>query len=176
MSTQEIQKQFEKIYKNTYNKILKFLICKCSNLDDVNDIIQEIYIELYKILKQERKIDNYQLFLTGIAKNKIKKHYSLKNKAKIVSIFQKKDEEESIIDIDSQIDLEVEFITKDNIEQIWKYIKIQNMKTAKIFYLYFVLDMSFREISEELQMNESTIKSTLYRMLKKVKESFGGEK
>ena len=48
MSTQKILKEFEIIYKNTYNKILKYVICKCSNLDDVNDIIQETYIEFYK--------------------------------------------------------------------------------------------------------------------------------
>lgn len=176
MSTQETQKQFEKIYNDTYNKTLKFIICKCSNIDDINDIIQETYVELYKTLKQEKNIENYQLFVIGIARNKIKKHYNLKNKIKVVSIFQKKDEEDSIIDIDSQINLEAEFITKENIEQIWKYIKLQNINTAKIFYLYFVLDMSFKEISEELQINESTIKSSLYRMLKRIKENFGGEK
>ena len=53
MSTQKILKEFEIIYKNTYNKILKYVICKCSNLDDVNDIIQETYIEFYK--KRTRK-------------------------------------------------------------------------------------------------------------------------
>ena len=52
MSTQKILKEFEIIYKNTYNKILKYVICKCSNLDDVNDIIQETYIEFYKKLKE----------------------------------------------------------------------------------------------------------------------------
>lgn len=36
--------------------------------------------------------------------------------------------------------------------------------------------MTFSEISEELKINESTIKSSLYRTLKKVKETFlGGE-
>ncbi len=37
--------------------------------------------------------------------------------------------------------------------------------------------MTFKEISQELEMNESAIKSSLYRMLKKIrKECFGGEK
>lgn len=63
----------------------------------------------------------------------------------------------------------MEFITKDNIDQILKYINSINVNTAKIFYLYFILNMSFKEISEELELKESTIKSSLYRMLKKLK-------
>lgn len=175
MSTQTTQEQFEKIYKNTYNQTLKFIICKCSNLDDVNDIIQETYLELYKIIKQEKDIVDYQIYVIGIAKNKIKKHYNLRNRLKVISIFQNKDEEENIIDIDSQINLETDFITKDNVEQVWEYIKQRNLVTAKIFYLYFVLDMSIKEISKELKINESTIKSNLYRMIKQLKKNFGGE-
>ena len=62
MSTQKILKEFEIIYKNTYNKILKYVICKCSNLDDVNDIIQETYIEFYKKLKENKKIQDKQRY------------------------------------------------------------------------------------------------------------------
>ena len=43
MSTRKTLKEFEKIYKDTYNTTLKYLICKCYNLDDINDIIQETF-------------------------------------------------------------------------------------------------------------------------------------
>ena len=37
--------------------------------------------------------------------------------------------------------------------------------------------MTFKQISEELEIKESTIKSSLYRMLKDIKETFlGGDK
>ena len=35
--------------------------------------------------------------------------------------------------------------------------------------------MTFKEIASELKIKESTAKSNLYRMLKKLKETFGGE-
>ena len=35
--------------------------------------------------------------------------------------------------------------------------------------------MTFKEIANELGIKESTIKSILYRMLKKLKQIFGGE-
>ena len=43
-------KQFDKIYEKTYKYVLKYIVCKCSNMEDVNDIIQETYLELYNAI------------------------------------------------------------------------------------------------------------------------------
>lgn len=43
--------------------------------------------------------------------------------------------------------------------------------------MHFALDMTFEQISEEMEINESTVKTNLYRMLKKIRKNFsGGEK
>ena len=73
------------------------------------------------------------------------------------------------------IEIETDFITKNNIESIWKYIKTEDKNIAKIFYMHFMLDMTLKEIAEQLEQNESTVKSNLYRMIKKLKKNFGGE-
>lgn len=41
MSTQLNLKDFEKIYEETYDKTLKYIVCKCSNIEEVNDLIQD---------------------------------------------------------------------------------------------------------------------------------------
>lgn len=43
MSTQISLENFEEIYNETYNKTLKYIVCKCFNLEDVNDLIQDTY-------------------------------------------------------------------------------------------------------------------------------------
>lgn len=103
MSTRKTLKKFEKIYNETYNNTLKFIICKCSNLNDVDDIIQETYLEFYRVLKENKKILDKQAYIITIAKNKIIKYFKLNKKLKTISIFQDKDSEEyKIIDIDSR--------------------------------------------------------------------------
>ncbi len=72
------------------------------------------------------------------------------------------------------IDIEADFITKENIDEICKYVKSININASKIFYLYFMLNMTLKEISMSLAINESTVKSNLYRLLKKIKENFSG--
>ena len=102
MSTHKTLKEFEKIYEDTYPTILKYLISKCPNLDDVNDMIQEIYLDLYQILKKNKKINDKKAFILGIAKNKLKKYISLKGKSQTISIFQKKEDNEVFMEIDAR--------------------------------------------------------------------------
>lgn len=174
MSIKKLSKKFEKIYDETYKNTTKYIICTCNNLNDIDDIIQETYLELYKVLKSKKKVLDYKSYLVIIAKNKIIQYSNSNKKLKTISIFQENNEEEYMIDVDSGIDIESDFITKDNIETIFKYINSINVEVAKIFYLYFILDMSFKEIAEELNIKESTIKSSLYRMLKKTKMLYLG--
>ena len=46
MSTQIEENNFEKIYRETYNSVLKFITIKCNKIEDINDILQDTYIEL----------------------------------------------------------------------------------------------------------------------------------
>ena len=95
-------KKFDKIYDETYSDTLKYILCKCSNLNDIDDIIQETYLELYKVLKDQKEILNYKSYILAIARNKIIKYFDSNKKLNTVSIFQEDDEEEYTIDLDSR--------------------------------------------------------------------------
>ena len=60
MSTQLTLENFQQIYNTSYQRVLRYIICKCSNMEDVNDLVQDTYLELYKILKKKQllEIDN----------------------------------------------------------------------------------------------------------------------
>ena len=74
--------------------------------------------------------------MIGIAKNIMKKYYRFhyQKQSKIVQL-------EEIKELDEKIDLELQFITKENVEQIWRILEKKDVKIAKIFYLYYGLDM-----------------------------------
>ncbi len=157
---------FEKIYRETYNHTLKFIIIKCNNLDDVNDILQDTYLELLKKLKYKKiQTDNLDGFICGIANNVIKRHYF--KKAKITYLV---DQENENIDVVDDFDLELDFITKENAQIIWKYVKSRDLLTAKIFNLYFALDMKITDISKELNLDISNVKNRIYRTLRELRK------
>ena len=55
MSTLIKLNNFEKIYNKTYNKVLRYIICKCQNLEDVNEI-KDIHNDVKEIIKESHQL------------------------------------------------------------------------------------------------------------------------
>lgn len=170
MASKENLKKFEDIYNKTYNDVLKFIICKCFNIDDVNDIIQEVYIEVYKKVIDNDNIQDIPKYIMGIAKNKVRKHYRLLYKLKRISIFNSNDDIEILDNLPDKIDVYKIVLDKSDIEFIWQFLKEKKLIIQKIFYLYYGLDFTIKEISQKLNISESNIKNYLYRNLKELQK------
>ena len=56
MINQNTLKIFDDLYDKTYKNVLKYVVCNCSNVEDIKDIIQNIYI---KILNKVQKGNVY---------------------------------------------------------------------------------------------------------------------
>ena len=178
MTSQNNIKKFNRIYNETYDDILKYIIIKCHNISDVNDIIQEVYLEFWKIInKKNLEESNIKNYLIGIAINKIKKHYTLIQRIKTISLFSKNEQGSELIDsIKDNLNLDSLIIKNDEWSIIWKYLKVKkNQDIPKIFYLYYVLNLSIKNISKELNKSESYVKNNLYRTLKELYSLFGKE-
>ena len=174
MASQSNLNKFNKIYDETYSDILKYVIIKCHDVNDANDIIQEVYLEFWKILNKKELVDsNIKSFLIGIAINKIKKHYTIIQRIKSI-LASNKNEYDEIEKVKSNIDIEELIIKKDDWDSIWNHIKAnKNQDVAKIFYLYYVLGLSIKNISLELDVKESYVKNIIYRTLKELNSLFG---
>ena len=172
MTSQSNLKKFNNIYEETYSDVLKYVIIKCHNINDANDIIQDTYLEFWKILnKKNIEESNIKSYLIGIAINKIKKHYTLIDRIRTISIFNDKE-----ISIKSNINIENLIIKNNDWSLIWEYIKNKkNQDIPKIFYLYYKLELSIKEISKELNVTESYVKNLIYRTLKELSTTFGKE-
>lgn len=178
MTSQENLDKFNKIYDETYSDVLNFIIIKCHNVNDANDILQETYLEFWKKMSN-LEIDNSKIksYLIGIAINKIRKHYSFLSKLKEISIFSKNKEELEIVDnIKDKINIEKYVVEEECFKELWDYIKhSKNQKIPKIFYLYYELNYSIKNIASLLGVSESYIKNSIYRTLKKLKFEFKEE-
>lgn len=176
MASQSNLKKFNRIYDKTYSDILKYVIIHCHNINDVNDIVQDVYVEFWKILnKKEIDEENIKSFLIGISINKIKKYYTLMQRIKALSLFEKNDNDVEIIDtLKDNLDIEALIIKNDDWNRIWEYIKKKkNPDISKIFYLHYKMELSIKDISKELSVNESYIKNLIYRTLKELYSLFG---
>lgn len=175
MIDQSNVERFNEIYKNTYHSTMRFIICKCPNINDANDILQETYLEVYKLLiKKDITNINLEIYVIKIASYKIKKHYSLLQRLRYTNLISKCSNENNVIDyIQDAMDIE-EIISNESLcEEIWKFIKNKNGLIQKIFYLRFSLELSIKEMALELGVSESCIKNNLYRTMREIKTCFG---
>ena len=174
MCTVVEEENFKEIYEKTYKETLKFIVIKCHDIDDINDIIQDTYLELLLIIKKRKKleIEHISQYMMGIANNIIKRHYYKKMKRNKVILYQQTEEEETA-EIKDDFDLEQEIITKDNVETVWEYVKNKDVMIAKIFYLYFSFGLKISEIAQALDLKESNVKNRIYRTLNELKKFLG---
>lgn len=168
-----IEKKFNEIYDETYNHILRFVISKCDNLNNVEDIMQNIYIKLYNVMEKNIGINNCKAFLIKLSRNELFKYYSLKNKLKVLingDIFDDNIGTPIVEEIkDECFDIEEDFLIKFEVERIWNEIQKEDITTQKILTLYFLEELKISDISRILEMNESSIKNRLYRSIKRIK-------
>lgn len=165
MINHEALKQFDLLYENTYFDVSKYVVCKCSNPEDVEDILQNIYLAVFKAVSKNVNITN--TYIMGIAKNKVKDYYRFNYKEKIVSLFSSKDNLEMIDTIPADVDIESSLIDKYDTDFVWEYLKSKKVIIFKVFYLYFKLELTIKEILECLSLTESNVKHYLYRTIRR---------
>lgn len=165
MINHEALKQFDLLYENTYFDVSKYVVCKCSNPEDVEDILQNIYLAVFKAVSKNVNITN--TYIMGIAKNKVKDYYRFNYKEKIVSLFSSKDNLEMIDTIPADVDIESSLIDKYDTDFVWEYLKSKKVIIFKVFYLYFKLELTIKEISECLSLTESNVKHYWYRTIRR---------
>lgn len=180
MSTQKITlEDFNEIYNTTYDSVLKFLICNALNINDVNELVQDTYVELYKTLKKKGYIvlNNTKSFVIGIAKNKLRHHYTFLKlrQSRFIELDAFYNLENEMA---SDIDVEELVIKGEDAKLVWEYIKKKDIKVIRIFYLHFVYGLKIKDVAKAIHMTESNVKNILYRTINEIKENINnkGEK
>lgn len=157
MTGQKALDKFDVVYNESYKDISRYVVLNANNIGDVKDILQNIYLEVYKNI--DKVSDKNYVF--GIAKNVLKKYYRFK--------FLRKDDTEITDNIKSNINLEKKVMDKFDTELVWKYLKKKNNNIAKIIYLYYYEDFTIKEIANSLNLTESNVKNYIYRTLKELR-------
>lgn len=177
MSTPIYLEKFEEVYQETYASILKYIVCKCSRLEDVNDILQDTYVEFYKLLERKKKLElqSVNAFLIGIAKKRLKKYYGILYQTATISISEEKDGIKIEDTLKDDMNLEDVVLARQDFDQVWEFLRGKEVVIGKVFYLYYCTNMSIKEISDELKIKESSVKNYLYRTRKELNRVFRRE-
>ena len=153
----------EKIYKEYFETVNKYLFCLTHNNDISEELTQETF---YKAVK---KIDTYKgdckmsVWLCQIAKH-LWYDQCRKNK-KFVDT-----KEINLIDIQDVNTLEEQVISDDEKISLYKKLQTLDEKTREVVYLRITGELSFKEIGIILNKTENWARITFYRGKNQLKE------
>ncbi|MBT3740957.1 MAG: RNA polymerase sigma factor [Polaribacter sp.] len=132
--------------------------------ENADDVLQNTFIRIYKSIQNFQEKSSLHTWMYRIAYNESIRFLD-KNK--------KKDYDN--IDAISESNLEVLFedvyFDGDEIQKkLTKIINKFSVKQKRVFQMKYFDDLSFRKISEILEVSESTLKSTYYAAVKIIEE------
>ncbi|MBF0225486.1 MAG: RNA polymerase sigma factor [Desulfobacterales bacterium] len=153
----------ESLIHEFHLKIFRMVYYRTRSKIDSDDITQDVFIKMMKNIKNLRQPEKFSQWLYKIAINTIRDFYRKKFLYSIISLSY--DIHTSDDDPDAPI------IAKE----FWIYFEKMKKKLSKmeaeIFMLRFMDDLTIKEISEVLSKSESTIKTLLYRGIKKFQQN-----
>lgn len=153
---QIINSYFEEIY-NKYKGLVCFVISKyIKNYDDIVDIAQDVFLSFFN--NADKVNSSIKYYLTTSAKNKALN-------------FIKKYSRMSIVD-DNELDViqDIKNDNNDTFEYIMEVLK-ETLTTQEyeILCLHLLDNYTFKKISIQQNIKESTVKTLYYRAVKKSK-------
>jgi len=154
---------FEDVLLEESKVVFKYLIKIGASKENAEDVMQET---LYKTLKNIDSIDedNIRAWLFKVA---INSYYNLYNKNK-KHIKLSPDNFQNLELLTESI--EVDYVNKEKKKDIHSVLNMLKPSYKDLMILKYFLDMSYKDISDIMEINEQNVKVSLYRARNKFKE------
>lgn len=156
----------DRIFDEYYYKIYYWAIKKTNNREDAEDLTNNVFVAIFEYFNENISIDKIDNLIWKIAHNiwsaKAKKYIKEKDNVSYGENNEVGREENTL---DKIIYREI----IDNLDNVGL-----TEKEMLSFRLYYIEDLSIKEISEKINSSESNIKYYLYSARNKVKEKYNG--
>lgn len=156
---------FEIIYKLTYKKVYFFSLSITNDSELTKDIVQEIYINVFKNI---RSLKDTKLFIAWL--NKITYNTTIKELSKIAKKPVNIDEEEIQKKLVDEINPMIKCIEDENTKEIMKNILTLKENYRTVIILKYFNNYKIKDIAKILDCPEGTVKSRLNAAKNELKE------
>ena len=168
------QTAFHRLVDQFQGEIYRMIFYRTSSQMDAEDLTQDVMLKAYKNIGRLKSPEVFRSWLYRIAVNRVKDYYR-KKQFKSMFGFVSTDDEGFHETAELAVEPEVEdgISKKDFWRQIGQMLTSLSAMEKEVFLLRFFDQLTIREISAALNKNESTIKTHLYRALRKAKAKAG---
>ena len=150
------------IYDEYYYQIYNWSLKKTNNKEDAEDLTNSVFLAIFNYFSKNIKVEKLENLIWKIAYNiwssKAKSYVKEKNQTNLI---------DNIGYDEKTLDKIIYKEIINNLDNIGLTLKEQN-----IFKMYYLKDLSIKEISEKLNTTESNVKYFLFKARKKIKEEY----
>ncbi|MGG0707315.1 sigma-70 family RNA polymerase sigma factor [Bacillus paramobilis] len=155
---------YGKLYDKTIQEVYKTAHFLIGDKTDVDDVVQEIYIQLYESL---RKYDNEKPFRPWLIGLAIKQIHSYRRKRWMrLRIVKKAEEQRKPV----QIDFSNDVVSKISNQKLVELIHKLPYKLKQVIILRYLHDYSQEEVAKILHIPLGTVKSRIHAALRKLRQ------
>ena len=154
------EKAFDQLVRNNLNNVFGFFMKVTRDEMSAEDLTQDVFMKLYKNLKNFRHESNFSTYLYRINSNTVNSWITRNKWKNLLHLDQAPDKGE--YDIKNEAEW-----TK---EELWNEISKLPNKQRRVMILRITDSLSYNEISKITGMSEATAKVNFHHGLKKLKE------
>ena len=154
------EKAFDQLVRNNLNYVFGFFMKVTRDEMSAEDLTQDVFMKLYKNLKNFRHDSNFSTYLYRINSNTINSWITRNKWKNLLHLDQAPDKGE--YDIKNE--------TEWSKEELWNEISILPNKQRRVMILRITDSLSYSEISKITGMSEGAAKVNFHHGLKKLKE------
>lgn len=154
------EKAFDQLVRNNLNNVFGFFMKVTRDEMSAEDLTQDVFMKLYKNLKNFRHDSNFSTYLYRINSNTVNSWITRSKWKNLLHLDQAPDKGE--YDIKNEAEW-----TK---EELWNEISKLPNKQRRVMILRITDSLSYCEISKITGMSEGTAKVNFHHGLKKLKE------
>jgi len=151
---------FSEIYNSYLDKIYRFIYFKVSSKETAEDLVSDTFLKILNHLTNpDKKINNLQAFIYQTARNLVIDHYR-QNSATI-----------PLENLEKTLpDNKNHHLLNDDLRTVEKVLSTLKNEYREIIVLCYIDQFSTKEAAQILQKPEGTIRVTLHRALKTLRE------
>ena len=173
----DIDSTFRQLYVQTYRLAASLVTSRCRQTADIGDILQDVYLELYRLLRRRGTdyIKEPDAIIRRIVKQQLFRYY--RGFSRRQEVFSAPDDDSCETELADIVSLSVEEIAEDRAVLEWtdQYLTQKGEVYRKIFHLYYRYNVSVPDIARMLGMTEADVKNKLYRTLNEIRRHWKGE-
>lgn len=159
--------EFTLVYNKHKKKIYNYALRMVSNRMIAEDVVQDVFIKLYKNLGRIRNKKSILFWLFKTTRNEIYSHF--RNRSRKSEYHAKNIDE---LELQSPINIEGEFQLKEMKELLLKELDEFPEEQKEIFIMREYGGLTYKEISSVLEINIVLVKSRLFKTRKKLMKIF----